>query len=166
MDCDSLEHVVHAFITTKLDYCNALLCGIPSNLISRLQRIQNISARIITGHSKSDHITPVLYSLHWLPVTQRIKFKTLVLVYKAMHGQAPTYLQDLIQCHVPHRNLRSADRNLLSVPFTKSTTIQNRAFSVAGPNMWNNLPESLRTATSLSIFKRKLKTHLFTEYFS
>ena len=74
VDSSSLECHVHAFITTKLDYCNSLLCGAPSTLINTLQRIQNIVARIITGHGRCEHITPVLKSLHWLPVHQRIKF--------------------------------------------------------------------------------------------
>ena len=78
VDSSSLECLVHAFITTKLDYCNSLLCGAPSTLINKLQRIQNIVARIITGHGRCEHITPVLKALHWLPVQQRIKFKTLV----------------------------------------------------------------------------------------
>ena len=93
VDNSSLECLVHAFITTKLDYCNSLLCGAPSTLINKLQRIQNIVARIISGHGRYEHITPVLKSLHWLPVQQRIKFKTLVLVYKAINNLAPVYLQ-------------------------------------------------------------------------
>ena len=94
VDSSSLECRVRAFITTKLDYCNSLLCVAPSTLINKLQRIQNIVARIITGHGSFEHITPVvLKSLHWLPVQQRIKFKTLVLVYKAVNNLAPVYVQ-------------------------------------------------------------------------
>jgi len=165
LDKQSLERVVHAFITTKLDYCNSLLCGAPTSVTNKLQRIQNIAARIITGTNSRDHITPVLKSLHWLPVHQRIKFKTLVLVYKAMNKQAPEYLNELINIHVPRRALRSGENNLLSVPFTKSSVIQNCAFSVAGPRLWNSLPINLRAAASLSVFKASLKTHLFLEYF-
>ena len=91
LDSSSLERLAHAFITTQLDYCNSLLCGAPSTLINKLQRIQNIAARLITGHGRCEHITPVLKSLHWLPVKQRITFKTLVLVYKSVNNLAPVY---------------------------------------------------------------------------
>ena len=107
------------FVTTKLDYCNSLLCGAPSTLINKLQRIQNIVARIITEHGRCEHITPVLKAPHWLPVQQRIKFKILVLVYKAVNNLAPVYLQELLHPHVPCRGLRSSEMNLLVVPFTR-----------------------------------------------
>ena len=165
VDSSSLECLVHAFITTKLDYCNSLLCGAPSTLINKLQRIQNIVARIITGHGRCEHITPVLKALHWLPVQQRIKFKTLVLVYKAVNNLAPVYLQELVHPHVPCRGLRSSEMNLLVVPFTRSSIIQQCAFSAAGPRLWNSLPLSLRSAPRLSVFKSQLKTYLFEEYY-
>ena len=165
VNSSSLECLVHAFITTKLDYCNSLLCGAPSTLINKLQRIQNIVARIISGHGRCEHITPVLKSLHWLPVQQRIKFKTLVLVYKAINNMAPVYLQELLHPHVPCRGLRSSEKNLLVVPFTRSSAIQQCAFSAAGPRLWNSLPLSLRSAPRLSVFKAQLKTYLFEEYY-
>ena len=165
MDSSSLECLVHAFITTKLDYCNSLLCGAPSTLINKLQRIQNIVARIISGHGRCEHITPVLKSLHWLPVQQRIKFKTLVLVYKAVNNLAPVYLQELLHPHVPCIGLRSSEKNLLVVPFTRSSAIQQCAFSAAGPRLWNSLPLSLRSAPRLSVFRAQLKTYLFEEYY-
>ena len=122
-----------------------------------LQRIQNIVARIITGHGRCEHITPVLKSLHLLPVQQRIKFKTLVLVYKAVNNLAPVYLQELLHPHVPCRGLRSSENNLLVVPFTKSSAIQQCAFSAAGPRLWNILPLSLRSAPRLSVLYHSLK---------
>ena len=99
VDRDSMEQLVHAFVTTRLDYCNALLLGVPPKLITKLQRIQNVVARMLTGTGRSEHITPVLKSLHWLPVQQRVKFKVLVLTYNAIHQEAPAYLKELIQVH-------------------------------------------------------------------
>ena len=165
LDSSSLERLVHAFTTTKLDYCNSLLCGAPSTLINKLQRIQNIVARLITGHGRCEHITPVLKSLHWLPVKQRITFKTLVLVYKAVNNLAPAYLKELLYPYVPCRGLRSSENNLLVVPFTRSSVVQQCAFSAAGPRLWNSLPLSLRSASCLSVFKSHLKTYLFKEYY-
>lgn len=166
LDRKSLECVIHAFITTKLDYCNSLLCGLPSAQLNRLQSIQNTAARILTGTSKYSRITPVLRALRWLPVEQRVKFKTLMLVYKAVNNMAPVYLQNLLCLHAPTRSLRSCDQKLLKVPFTTSSVIQTRAFSVAGPRLWNELPSAIRSAPSLSVFKSKLKTYLFVQYYN
>ena len=166
LDKESLECIVHAFVTTKLDYCNSLLCGLPSTQISRLQAIQNTAARILTGTRKHDSITPVLRALHWLPVQQRIEFKTAVLVDKAFNNMDPCYIQELLCPYTPCRNLRSSDQNLLNVPFTTSTVIQTRVFSVAGPRLWNELPAAIRCAPSLIVFKSKPKTHLFTQHFN
>ena len=95
------EIIVHSLVASRLDNCNALLCGVPKNLTARLQRIQNCAARLIVGSSKHDHIHPVLKSLHWLPVESRIAFKTLVLTFKARERISPKYLQDLITDYVP-----------------------------------------------------------------
>jgi hypothetical protein len=122
---ESLESLVHAFVTSRLDYCNSLYLGAPCSQIQRLQRIQNCAARLLTGTGRCDHITPVLKSLHWLPVQQRILFKTLLLVFKTQNNIAPKYLCDMIQSYVPSRRLRSGDQLLLSIPFTKSSLVKN-----------------------------------------
>jgi len=89
--------ITHAFVTSRLDYCNSLLYGISSSLATKLQHVLNTAARIVTRTSLANHITPVLKSLHWLPVVQRCAFKTALLTFKVIHGLAPSYLSDLVR---------------------------------------------------------------------
>lgn len=160
------ERVIHVFISSRLDYCNAIYAGVSQASLSRLQLVQNAAARLLKGVRKRDHISPILASLHWLPVRFRIDFKILVFAYKSLNGLAPTYLSDLIQQHVPSRSLRSTDCMLLAVPRVRLKHRGDRAFSVAAPKLWNNLPLSVRLAPTLSVFKSSLKTHLFSLAFS
>ena len=115
---------------------------------------------------KREHITPVLFSLHWLPVECRIKFKVLLLVFKCLNGKAPIYLAEIMKFKVTLKTRSSKDKLLLQVPWTKRSTFGDRAFSVYGPRHWNKLPKHIRESDSVDSFKSSLKTHLFTEYFS
>ena len=83
------EKLIHAFISSRLDYCNALLIGTPSKSIQKLQHIQNSAARVLMRVRKYDHITPILHTLHWLPVSSRIEYKVCLLTHQCIHGNAP-----------------------------------------------------------------------------
>ena len=157
---DTTERLVHAFVTSRLDMGNALLYGIARGQLQRLQRIQNSAARLVTGIDRRHHIKPVLQQLHWLPVEQRIHYKLLLQVYRALNGLAPAYIAELLQEHVPCRELRSASRNLLVVPPSR-TTWGDRSFRGAAPQLWNSLPAGVRRSPSLPAFKNHLKTHLY-----
>ncbi|KAG5845395.1 hypothetical protein ANANG_G00138520 [Anguilla anguilla] len=152
-------------ILSRLDYCNSLLAGLPASATRPLQLIQNAAARLVYNLPRDSHVTPLLISLHWLPVQARIRFKTLVLAFQAVKGSAPGYLQKMIRPYKPARSLRSATTGRLIPPPTRAAT-RSRLFAVLAPRWWNDLPVEVRTAECLSTFKRKLKTHLFSVYLS
>ena len=154
------EQIVHSFVTCRLDMCNSLYTGLPKNQISRLQRIQNMAARLVTIRKRSDSISPILKSLHWLPVSKRIVYKILLITYKTLHYSSPRYLHQILKCHVPVRNLRSASQLQLFVPKT-NTSWGDRAYANVAPKLWNGIPLQIRQSPSVDVFKKRLKSHLF-----
>ncbi|XP_077938224.1 uncharacterized protein LOC144383653 [Gasterosteus aculeatus] len=157
--------LIQALVISRLDYCNPLLAGLPATAIRPLQLIQNAAARLVFNLPKFSHTTPLLRSLHWLPVAARIQFKTLVLTYHAVNGSGPAYIQDMVKPYIPTRTLRSASAKLLVPPSLRAKlSTRSRLFAVHAPKWWNELSEDIRTAESLHIFRRKLKTHLFRLY--
>ncbi|KAL9974522.1 hypothetical protein ACROYT_G011567 [Oculina patagonica] len=160
------EILVHAFVSSKLDHCNSLLYNVPKYALKKLQSVQNAAARLITCSRKYDHITPILKELHWLPVSERIKFKILLLTFKALHQQSPIYIQDLLTYYQPSRTLRSSHSSRLNPVKFHLKSYGSRAFSVSSPELWNSLPVFIRSCDNLSSFKSKLKTFLFKTYYS
>ena len=163
LDDSTCEKLIHAFVTSKLDFMNCLLYGVPKIHLDKLQRVQYAAARLITRTRKYEHMTPVLRRLHWLPINQRITFKLMLITYKAQNDQAPSYISDLLQPVSHTRSLRSVTKRDLKVPRSKSVTYGDRCFSIAAPKLWNSLPSDIKSASSLTTFKRLLKTHLFKE---
>ena len=151
---------MHALIIARLDYCNSLYINLPLTLIDRLQRVMRAAARVIVLPTKRASLTAVCKYLHWLPVLQRVQFKVLTLVFKALNGMAPQYLEELCTEYHPTRTLRSSQSNLLVVPKCR-VKYGERSFSYAGPKLWNALPGDIRDSTSLTDFKQRLKTFLF-----
>ena len=125
--------------------------------------MQNAAVRLITGARKFDHVTPLLRDRHWLPVQERITFKTAVMTYKCIHGMTADYLAEYIRpptSAAADMRLRSASSGRLYVPRSK-TTAGDRSYAVAGPRSWNSLPTSVTSAGSLAVYIKNLKTFLF-----
>ena len=165
IDKETCHSAVRALVTSRLDYGNALLYGITSQNLSRLQRLQNKAAKVIFAVGRREHVTPLMEDLHWLPVQQRIKFKLLVHIYNCLYDQGPGYLTDHLHIYSPCRTgLRSSsDTTLLTIPRLSKLMIGDRSFHLAGPRLWNSIPSAIREAASVTVFKRRLKTYLFSE---
>ena len=144
------EQVVHAFVTSRLDMAHPIWYGLPQEQLNRLQRIQNIAARVVTLSNKSCHITPVSKDLHWLPIHYRIVYKILLIVYKAVNDLSPLYISNLLSFYTPPRILQSNEKLLLIEPNSKHSW-GDRSFVFAAPRLWNELPHSIRTSQSLVV---------------
>ena len=161
LDTNSAKTLMHSFVSSRLDAYNGLLYGVPQQQLAKLQRIQNAAARIVARVKKSDHITPTLFDLHWLPINERIEYKILTLTYKAMHNMAPKYITDLLDIRDCTRTTRSSSQIVLNIPKSRTVRYGDRSFSYAAPYLWKQLPCDLKAAPSFDSFKSGLKTHLF-----
>ena len=169
------EKLVHALVTSRLDSCNSVLAGLPACKLKPLSRVQNAAARLIVKARKYDHITDTLVNLHWLPIPQRIQFKLLLLVYKALHNLAPSYLNELADWYAPGRTLRSGVQYIAKEKSVKQSKsggkmskifYKDRAFENLGPKLFNALPDYIRSSPSVEAFKSRLKTYLFQTAFN
>ena len=129
----SLKTLASSFILSRLDYCNALFKNMNNYQFDKLQKLQNFAAKVVTGKSLYDHVTPCLIDLHWLPVRFRVDFKIAVLTFKCLNGLAPQYLSSLIESYVPSRSLRSGSQNLLKTKVTKFKTLGDKCFAFTAP---------------------------------
>ena len=165
---DAAATLVHAFVTSRLDFCCSILVGLPLALIARLDRVLRSAARLIGRIHKFASVSAYMHgTLHWLPVSQRVEYRIAALVWRCLLGYAPTYLRELccpVSDVLARRALRSASSGELLVPRARTSTCQRRAFSVVGPSIWNGLPLEIRLLPrdNSSTFYRLLKTYLYT----
>ena len=163
--CNQCIHAVRTPIISRLDYCNGLLHGTSKYDINRLQRLQNKAAKLGFALGRREHVTPQLKNLHWLRMEESIKLKVLLHIYKCLHGQNPSYLKEAMVLYTPgHGGLRSnLDTTRLVTPKHAPLVIGDRPFFKAGSRLWNLIPAAIRSAQSIEVFKKQLKTHLFAE---
>ena len=151
-------------MVSRVDYCSSILVGVSTKQLHRLQSVLNASARLIFSARKSDHVTPLLQEMHWLKVSEMIQFRLCVLVYRCLHGSAPTYLAETLHTmdkDESRSRLRSASSLKMVVPVTRRSTLGDRAFPVAAAREWNRLPRNVMSSSSLETFRKHLKSHLF-----
>ena len=154
--------LIHSTVTSRLDFHNGLLAGRPDKTIHRLQVAHNNAARLLRQVGRREHITPVLSSLHWLPVRQRIAYKVLSIIQRTLHtATAPRYLKELFTRYQPGRQLRSASDPWMLVVPRHRLQYGSRSLRVFGPQLWNTLPADLRDPLTVAVFKKRLKTFLF-----
>ena len=157
LDKTTTEKIIHALVTSRVDYCNSLFQSASNSSLAKLQRIQNMAARIVEMVPKYDRISQVIKSLHWLPVHHRVSFKILSIIYKALHGNAPRYLTDLFAYYIPVRSLRSNSLCLLNCPSPRLKSYGDRSLQVNGAKLWNGLPLEIRQAPSLRDFQIQIE---------
>ena len=165
VDNSVLLSLVTALVLTRLDYGCSVLSGITDQQLDKLQSVLHAAARLVSYTGKFDSITPVLRDLHWLSVRERIQHRLASLVYKCLHGQGPSYLSTQLRTVSSvdsRRHLRSATAGHLMVPTTLHPTMGGRAFPTVAASAWNGLPSLVTHSESLCIFKRRLKTFLFS----
>ena len=156
-------------MSSHVDYCNTVLAGSSKVTMDRL-RVLNAAARVVSGTQKYDRgLSRLLHTeLHWLHVSERVEYKLSVMVHSCLKGQAPQYLVDFClprSAITSRQSLRYASRQLLDIPRYRLSSSARRAFSVAGPSVWNSLPEYLRDpAVGRDSFRKQLKTFLFATY--
>ena len=149
-----------AFVLSKLDYCNSLLSACPKHLLDKFQKVQNSAARLVFKAHKHEHIKSLLQKLHWLPIVSGIQYKVATLCYNSFTESYPVCPSELLTVYHPSRQLRSiSDTRTFRIPFTKTKTFGQRAFSFTCPTEWNSY--DIRLSESTSSFKQALKTNLF-----
>ena len=158
--------LVTSYILSWLDCCNCLLMDTPNSVIQPLQKIQNFATRLVLLAPSHYHSTPLLEKLHWLPISERIKYKVTCMCFNAVSGSGPAYLSELLHVYALSHTLHSSsDSRMLEIQQYKCKTHGFRTFSCFGPHIWNSHPQDLRHCLTLSSFKAKLKTFNFSQYF-
>lgn len=165
LDEKSVQMLVQNHVISKLDYCNSLYYGLPNYLLRKLQLVMNRAARLIKGLTRRERITPALINLHWLPVKARVVYKQCVIVYQALHSGKPVYIRNILNDFNVNTDIilrHGVEINRLNEP-RYNTEVGRRAFEKSAPRLYNSLPRHIKVAENVRIFRKRLKTFLFTD---
>ena len=159
----TLENVINELVFSRLYYCSPVWSSTTKKNISKLQKIQNFAARMITNTRKFDYITPVFQELRWLHVSYFLTYTVGVLAFNCLKGLVPSCMsvRFVTRCTVHDRNTRKKD--YLNIPAYQSAAGQ-RTFLYRAIKLWNSLPREITAADSLRTFKRKLREFLFESF--
>ena len=164
-----LATLIHAFVTSRLDFCNTLFYNLPGSTIDRIQVVQNSCAKFLTRTKRFDSASEQLKKLHWLPIKFRIKYKLMMMAHKVIHPNnmaIPKYISKKIKLKEHTRITRSANAPLINKSWIpKLKTVGDSAYDFSVPTIWNKLPAHVRLIDSFTAFKTALKTHYFKEAF-
>ena len=148
LDFDTVKTVVQALILSKLDYCNSLLIGTPECHLSWLQCVQNMACRVVCNLRKYDHVSALMYSLHWLKVRECVTYKIAYLVHCCKIGSALQYLIDVLPIANRICSLRSSTSGNIPSSKCQTSLVSEGSFSAAGPRIWNSLPPGVQSEKS------------------
>ena len=162
IDNMATKTLIQMLVLSCLDFCNSILLGSTKYNLNKLQMIQNLGCRVIFKAGKYTHVTTLFMELHWLSVQDRITYKILVLMFNCIHQLALKYLSDLV-VSAHNRELRSSTQNKLPVSHYRTSQTHTSSFSSMGSRLWKSLPQQIRDIQVITIFKRDIKTLLFTE---
>ena len=163
LSINTTQEIGLALVMSNMDYCNGVLYGSHNSVLQPLQITQNRCAKMVLYKDKYSISTDARYTLHWLPIKDRILYKILCLDFKCVHGLGPSYLNGMFVQNVPQRRLRSNSTNEITyiVPRNKNKTFGDRSFSFVGPYERNNLPNELKCIENYATFKKYLKTFFY-----
>jgi len=164
-----MSSLVTALVLTHFDCGNASLARLPTCQLNPLQSVLHAAGRLDCGAQNYDYVTPLLEEFHWLSVPDRITIKLATLVFRSMHGLPQAYLAETLNSAADvdwRRRLRSGSSTALMVPMTRRRTLVDRAFSVAAAQVWNRLPTTLTSQSSLLPFRQQLETFFFEQWYS
>lgn len=162
-DQKTLAMIIDSLVMSKINYCSSVWSNTSEGNIDKIQLIQNYAARIISGVSRFDHISPTVRALGWLPIREHLLYRDTLLMFKCINGQAPPYLCDKFKQRDQVHNHSTRNNENLDIPKFRTSTGQ-RTFKYRGTKIWNDLDKEIKSIRNFYSFKTKIKAELMKKY--